>query len=70
MRDIEVLNEIERYTQTHGEMPTKICGTFMQLLPICGLKNYIRFMDKDVYLAPPCYLEVKLDINAGRWYVA
>ena len=61
---------IESYTQTHGVMPSKIRGTFTQLIPFSWFTSYTKFMGKDVFIVPLATLELELDPNASDWYLA
>jgi len=70
MRERELLDAIEKYTQENGRMPTRIHGTFKQLLPMSEFANYTKFMGKDVYIVPLGHLELELDTRAINWYVS
>lgn len=70
MTETEVHKAIEVYTQHHKAMPTKVCGTFTQLLPFSWFAGYTKFIGKDVFITILGTLELELDTNATDWYLA
>ena len=70
MTEKDVHEAIEAYTQQHKVMPTKIRGTFSQLIPFSWFNSYTKFMGKDVFIVPLATLELELDTSATHWYLA
>lgn len=69
MLESEMIKAIETHTQKTGEMPTRLCGRFEQLLPINGFCYYVSFMGREGYRTPFGIIECELDTKASEWYV-
>lgn len=66
----DVIEAIEAYTQKHGKMPTKLCGTFAQIYPATKFFNYSTSREKDGFLTPFGMVSLHLDTKAVGWYLA
>lgn len=62
--------EIDKYTKRFHEMPTQIAGTYLQLLPISNMPNYVTdITGKRGFLTGFGLLELRLDPDADEWYL-
>ena len=66
----ELLKEIEHYTQVNGVMPTKLCGKFIDLLPLCSFTRSHKFIGKDGFVTLLGFIEYELDSKANEPYFA
>jgi hypothetical protein len=64
-----LVEAIERHTQIHKVMPTKIRGKYRDLVPISAFSNYTTFMGKPAYHTALNCLDIELDADADAWYL-